>query len=238
MQAIEIKDLKKTYKQGTLALNGVGFSVEEGEVFGLLGPNGAGKTTLINILSGVTQKTSGEARVFGKDIDEDPVFVKSSIGVVPQEISFNPFFSVEDALTFQFGFYNQKIDREWMDHVLQRLSLSDKRKTKPRELSGGMKRRFMIARALIHRPKVVVLDEPTAGVDVELRRSLYDFVREMNAQGTTIVLTTHYLEEAELLCGRVAIMNRGEVVALERVEDLRRKHNDAKLEDIFVSLTK
>lgn len=238
MQAIEIKRLKKTYKKGTEALKGVSFSIEEGEVFGLLGPNGAGKTTLINILAGVTEKTSGEARVFGKDIDEDPVFVKSSIGVVPQEVSYSPFFSIEDALTFQFGFYNQRVDKDWMNYVLDRLALSDKRTVKPRTLSGGMKRRFMIARALIHKPKVVVLDEPTAGVDVDLRRSLYDFVRELNKNGTTIILTTHYLEEAELLCARVGIMSHGELVTLERVEDLRRKHNDAKLEDIFVELTK
>lgn len=237
MNAVEIKDLKKTYKNGPEALKGVDFSIKEGEVFGLLGPNGAGKTTLINILAGVVQKTSGEAKIFGKDIDEDPTFVKKNLGVVPQEVSFNPFFPVETAMKFQFGYYGQKVDQEYIDYLLDQINLTDKRHTKPRKLSGGMKRRFMIARALVHRPKVVVLDEPTAGVDVELRRNLYRFIEELNKNGTTIILTTHYLEEAELLCDRVAIMNHGELVALERVEDLKKKHDDAKLEDIFVELT-
>ena len=237
MKAIEIQELKKKYEKGPEALKGVSFSIEEGEVFGLLGPNGAGKTTLINILCGVTRKSSGTAKVFGKDVDEDPVFVKSSLGVVPQEIGFNPFFTVRQAMELQLGYYGKRRDADYVNYLLDRLSLMDKADVKPRKLSGGMQRRFMIARALVHRPRVVVLDEPTAGVDVELRRALYAFVRELNQAGATVILTTHYLEEAEVLCERVGIVNRGELVTLERVEDLKKKHDDKKLEDIFVELT-
>ncbi|MDA1038634.1 MAG: ABC transporter ATP-binding protein [bacterium] len=245
MNAVEIKNLTKKYKDGPTALEGVGFSIPVGETFGLLGPNGAGKTTLINILAGVTQKTSGDAKVHGKDIDDDPVFVKKSLGVVPQEMGFNPFFTVQQALELQLGYYGKRKDPEYIDYLLKKLTLFDKKNVKPRKLSGGMQRRFMIARALVHQPKVVVLDEPTAGVDVELRRQLYSFIGELKAQGITIILTTHYLEEAELLADRVAIINHGKIVALETVQEIRDRHKHLSkngetpsLEDVFVHLTK
>ncbi len=224
MKAIEIQSVQKTYstKKGDVhALKNLDLAVEEGEFFGLLGPNGAGKSTLINILAGITQKNSGKAMVFGKDIDEDPSFVKNSVGIVPQELAFDSFFDVNKVLRYQFGYYNQKVDEAYLADLLDRLSLTDKLHSKLRELSGGMKRRVMIARALIHRPKVIVLDEPTAGVDVELRHDLYDLVRELNKQGTTIVLTSHYLEEVELLCERIAIINKGELVALDTKKALK-----------------
>ena len=239
MHAIDIQDLRKTYrgrKGSTEALKGVSFSIEEGEFFGLLGPNGAGKSTLINILAGVTQKTSGRASVLGKDIDVDPTFVKNSIGVVPQELAFEAFFDVELALKFQFGFYGRQVDQKYLAELLERLSLADKMDARPRELSGGMKRRLMIARALIHKPKVLVLDEPTAGVDVELRHDLYDLVRELNKQGTTIVLTSHYLEEVELLCNRVAIVNKGDLVALDTKDRLKDRFQSTR--QISIALAK
>lgn len=224
MSALTIENLQKTYqsKRGEVkALKGVSFEIREGEFFGLLGPNGAGKSTLINILCGVTKKTGGDASVLGISIDKDHAAVKKLLGVVPQEIAFDAFFTVQHALEYQFGYFGQPVDRAYLDEIVERLSLKDQRKMKPRLLSGGMKRRFMIAKALVHRPKVLVLDEPTAGVDVELRHDLYDLVRELNASGTTIILTSHYLEEVELLCERVAIINRGELVALDDKEHLK-----------------
>lgn len=224
MNAITIKDLYKTYetKKGKIeALKGVSFSVKQGEFFGLLGPNGAGKSTLINILAGVSQKTTGRAEVLGKDIDEDPSFVKKTIGVVPQELAFEAFFNLNLSLRFQFGYYGLSVDEDYLSDILDRLSLKDKVDARPRELSGGMKRRLMIARALIHKPEVLILDEPTAGVDVELRHDLYDLVRELNKQGTTIVLTSHYLEEVELLCERVGIIHKGNMVALDTKHGLK-----------------
>jgi ABC-2 type transport system ATP-binding protein len=224
MLALEINDLQKTYKgkQGPVqALKGVSFEIKEGEFFGLLGPNGAGKSTLINILSGVTSKTGGSASVLGTSIDKDHTAVKRMLGVVAQEVAFDAFLPVEDALRYQFGYFGLPVDEAHLDKILKDLSLDDKRKVKPRGLSGGMKRRFMIAKALVHKPKVLVLDEPTAGVDVELRHDLYDVVRELNRQGTTIVLTSHYLEEVELLCERVAIINKGQLVALDKKKDLK-----------------
>lgn len=224
MSAISIQDLKKTYhsKVGDVeALKGISFEIKEGEFFGLLGPNGAGKTTLINILSGITKKTSGKASVLDISIDDDHTAVKRSIGVVQQEVAFDAFLPVEAALRFQFGYYGLPVDEQYLTEILDHLALTDKRKVKPRKLSGGMKRRFMIAKALMHKPKVLVLDEPTAGVDVELRRELYDLVRELNRQGVTIILTSHYLEEVELLCERVAIIHNGELVALDKKQDLK-----------------
>ncbi len=239
--AVEIKHLKKSYKlpKGKLdALKGVSFIIEEGEVFGLLGPNGAGKSTLINILAGPVNKTSGTVKVFDVSIDDDHAAVKDMLGIVPQEITFDAFFTVEQALNYQFGYYGNKIDKEYRDEILDKLALSDKRHSKPRMLSGGMKRRFMIAKALVNRPSVLVLDEPTAGVDVELRRDLYDVIRDLNKQGVTIILTSHYLEEVELLCGRVAIIHQGELVALDHKDKLKKRLKMDKLEDVFVELTK
>lgn len=238
MSAITIKDLKKSYhtKRGDVhALKGVSFEIKQGEFFGLLGPNGAGKSTLINILAGVTEKSSGTAVVNGHDIDTDPTAVKKSLGIVPQEIAYDAFFTVETALKFQFGYYGQKVDTAYLDELLKRLVLDDKRKLWPNMLSGGMKRRLMIARALIHRPKILILDEPTAGVDVELRHGLHDFVRELNRQGTTVILTSHYLEEVELLCERVGIIHRGELVALDNKQDLKSRFQTTRIFSIALA---
>lgn len=238
MSAITIKDLKKSYhtKRGDVhALKGVSFEIKQGEFFGLLGPNGAGKSTLINILAGVTEKSSGTAVVNGHDINTDPTAVKKSLGIVPQEIAYDAFFTVETALKFQFGYYGQKVDTAYLDELLKRLVLDDKRKLWPNMLSGGMKRRLMIARALIHRPKILILDEPTAGVDVELRHGLHDFVRELNRQGTTVILTSHYLEEVELLCERVGIIHRGELVALDNKKDLKSRFQTTRIFSIALA---
>jgi len=225
MLAIEIKNLKKTYQikgQAELeALKGVSFSIDKGEIFGLLGPNGAGKSTLINILGGITKKTSGSVLVDGLDIDNNHAAAKKKLGIVSQEISFDGFISVQSALELQFGYYDLQVDNDHIDYLLKYLALEDKRGVNPRLLSGGMKRRFMIARALVHSPSILVLDEPTAGVDVELRHDLYDLIRELNQQGTTIILTSHYLEEVELLCDRVAIIHHGQLVALDHKQQLK-----------------
>lgn len=238
MPAIKFTDIKKTYltKVGPVeALEGITFSIEEGEIFGLLGPNGAGKSTLINILGGVVKKTSGEAIVDGISIDNDPVLVKKKIGIVPQEISFDAFTPIEEALRYEFGYYGQDIDETHLSQVLKDLSLIDKRKQIPRSLSGGMKRRFMIARAMIHKPDILILDEPTAGVDVELRHEMYDLIRELNKKGVTIILTTHYLEEVELLCDRVAIVHHGKLIALDHKQDLKNRFQSTR--QISLALT-
>lgn len=239
MNALEIKNLSKTYNsQGkeTKALQDVSFSIKQGEFFGLLGPNGAGKSTLINILAGVTRKSEGSASILGIDLDKDPVNLRRQIGVVPQEVAFEVFFTVEQVLSFQFGYYDLPVDKEYLDELLDRLGLTDKRHTKPRGLSGGMKRRLMIAKALIHKPKVLVLDEPTAGVDVELRHDLYDLVREINEAGTTIILTSHYLEEVELLCKRIAILNKGKLIALDDKDELKKRFQSTR--EFSIALTK
>lgn len=238
MDAINIQNLTKSYKtkRGEVpALKGVSFDIKQGEFFGLLGPNGAGKSTLINILAGVTEKSGGTASVNGIDIDKDPTGVKMSIGIVPQEIAYDPFFTIEAALKFQFGYYGQKVDKAYLTELLKRLSLEDKRKLWPNTLSGGMKRRLMIARALVHRPKILILDEPTAGVDVELRHGLHDFVRELNKQGTTVILTSHYLEEVELLCERIAIVHQGNLVALDNKEQLKRRFQTTRIFSIALT---
>ena len=213
-QALQIKNLKKTYAGGMEALKGIDLSVTEGDFFALLGPNGAGKSTTIGIISSLVLKTSGDVRVFDHCIDDDIVKVKQSLGIVPQEFNFNQFEKVEDILVTQAGYYGLSVQkaRPRVHHYLKQLGLWDKRHAIARMLSGGMKRRLMIARALVHDPKVLILDEPTAGVDIELRRSLWDFLRELNKQGTTIILTTHYLEEAEQLCRNIAIIDKGEIV--------------------------
>lgn len=223
--AIAIRDLVKRYApagpgEGKLALKGVSFDVPEGGIFGLLGPNGAGKSTLINILAGMVMKTSGSAKIWGFDIDRDARNAKRSIGIVPQEIVFDPFFTPFEVLEIQAGLYGIAKTLRRSEELLRAVHLADKRNAYARTLSGGMKRRLLIAKALVHRPPVLVLDEPTAGVDVELRRQLWELVTELNKEGATIVLTTHYLEEAEELCDRIAIINHGELIANKPTREL------------------
>ncbi|MES2354560.1 MAG: ABC transporter ATP-binding protein [Pseudomonadota bacterium] len=217
--AIQIANLEKQYPS-THALRGVSLSVEEGEFFGLLGPNGAGKTTLISILAGLTRPTGGNASVMGHDVVADYRNARRNLGVVPQEIVFDPFFSVRETLRLQSGYFGYRKNDAWIDELLERLHLADKANANMRQLSGGMKRRVLVAQALVHRPPVIVLDEPTAGVDVELRQTLWQFIQELNRQGHTIVLTTHYLEEAETLCGRIAMLKSGQIVALDSTKNL------------------
>jgi len=222
--AIRIDNLAKTYAasggEPKRALDGVSFEVPRGQIFGLLGPNGAGKSTLINILAGLVMKTSGTVDIWGFDIDEHPRNSKRAIGIVPQEIIFDPFFTPRETLEIQAGLYGvPKADRH-SDALLAAMHLTDKANAYSRTLSGGMKRRLLVAKAMVHSPPILVLDEPTAGVDVELRRQLWDYVRQLHAQGVTIVLTTHYLEEAEELCDRIAIINHGKVIANEPTREL------------------
>ncbi|KZE33319.1 ABC transporter ATP-binding protein [Crenobacter luteus] len=217
--AIDIVGVSKRY--GTLtALDDVSFSVRQGEFFALLGPNGAGKTTLISALAGLARQDEGTIRVMGHDTVHDFRDARMALGVVPQELVFDPFFTVRETLVFQSGYFGIKRNDAWIDELLFKLGLTEKANANMRALSGGMKRRVMVAQALVHRPPVIVLDEPTAGVDVELRQSLWDFVQELNDAGHTIVLTTHYLEEAETLCGRIAMLKRGRLIALEPKEKL------------------
>ena len=223
--AIAIRDLGKRYDgvkgaPGTLALKGVSFDVPQGGIFGLLGPNGAGKSTLINILAGMVRKTSGTAEIWGFDIDRDQRNAKRSIGIVPQEIVFDPFFTPLEVLENTAGLYGIAKPLRRSMELLRAVHLEDKAQAYARTLSGGMKRRLLIAKALVHQPPVLVLDEPTAGVDVELRRQLWELVGEMNAEGVTVVLTTHYLEEAEQLCERIAIINHGQVIANTTTREL------------------
>jgi ABC-2 type transport system ATP-binding protein len=213
--AIAIRDLQKTYQGGKRALDGVSLDVPRGGIFGLLGPNGAGKSTLINILAGLVTKSAGSASIWGFDIDEHPRNAKRSIGVVPQEILFDPFFTPREALEIQAGLYGIPKEQRRTMELLRAVRLEDKSEAYARTLSGGMKRRLLVAKAMVHAPPILVLDEPTAGVDVELRQQLWDYVRSLNAQGVTIVLTTHYLEEAEQLCDRIAIINHGRLIANE-----------------------
>jgi ABC-2 type transport system ATP-binding protein len=218
--AIRIESLSKTYAGGKQALNDVSFDVPRGQIFGLLGPNGAGKSTLINILAGLVVKTSGKVTIWGFDVDEHPRNAKRSIGVVPQEIIFDPFFTPRETLEIQAGLYGIPASERQSDELLAAMHLTDKAKAYSRTLSGGMKRRLLVAKAMVHSPPILVLDEPTAGVDVELRRQLWNYVRKLHAQGVTIVLTTHYLEEAEELCDRIAIINHGQVIANEPTREL------------------
>lgn len=218
--AIAIRDLSKTYQGGKRALDNVTFDVPAGTIFGLLGPNGAGKSTLINILAGLVRKTSGTASIWGFDIDAHPRNAKASIGIVNQEILFDPFFTPLETLEIQAGLYGvPKAQRHSME-LLRAVHLEDKAKAYARTLSGGMKRRLMVAKAMVHSPPVLVLDEPTAGVDIELRQQLWNYVRELNERGVTVVLTTHYLEEAEELCDRIAIINHGRLIANEPTREL------------------
>ena len=218
--AIRIESLSKTYAGGKEALRDVSLDIPRGQIFGLLGPNGAGKSTLINILAGLVVKTSGKAVIWGFDIDEHPRNAKRSIGVVPQEIIFDPFFTPRETLEIQAGLYGIAKAQRQSDELLAAMRLTDKANAYARTLSGGMKRRLLVAKAMVHSPPILVLDEPTAGVDVELRRQLWDYVRQLHATGVSIVLTTHYLEEAEELCDRVAIINHGHIVANEPTREL------------------
>ena len=218
--AIRIETLSKTYAGGKRALDEVSFDVPRGQIFGLLGPNGAGKSTLINILAGLVVKTSGKASVWGFDIEDHPRNAKRSIGIVPQEILFDPFFTPKEALEIQAGLYGIPPERRKTGELLAAMHLTDKADAYSRTLSGGMKRRLLVAKAMVHSPPILVLDEPTAGVDIELRRQLWAYVRQLNAEGVTVVLTTHYLEEAEELCDRIAIIDHGKVVANEPTRQL------------------
>jgi len=229
--AIRIESLSKTYAGGKgsepkLALDDVSFDVPRGQIFGLLGPNGAGKSTLINILAGLVTKSSGKATIWGFDIDEHPRNAKRSIGIVPQEILFDPFFTPREALEIQAGMYGVPPSERQSDALLAAMHLTDKANAYARTLSGGMKRRLLVAKAMVHSPPILVLDEPTAGVDIELRRELWNYVRELNRKGVTVVLTTHYLEEAEQLCDRIAIIHRGKVIANEPTRELIAKTQD------------
>ncbi len=220
--ALQVDNLKKVYKDGTEALKGIDLSVETGEIFALLGPNGAGKSTLIGIVSSLINATSGQVRVFGKDLESQRSEVKSMIGLVPQEFNFNMFEKPFDIVANQAGYYGipRKLARIRTEKYLRQLQLWDKRNAMARGLSGGMKRRLMIARAMVNEPRLLILDEPTAGVDIEIRRSMWDFVREIADAGTTIILTTHYLEEAEQLCKNIAIIDHGEIVRNTTIKDL------------------
>ncbi|MFC3680166.1 ABC transporter ATP-binding protein [Bacterioplanoides pacificum] len=220
--ALEVKGLSKVYANGFEALKGIDLSVGQGDFFALLGPNGAGKSTTLGILSGLVQKTAGQASIMGFDVNRDAFRAKQHLGVVPQEFNFNQFEKVRDIVITQAGFFGLTAAQaaENTDYLLQQLDLWDKRDTQARMLSGGMKRRLMIARALVHKPKVLILDEPTAGVDIELRRSMWEFMQRLNEQGTTIILTTHYLEEAEQLCRNIAIINHGEIVQATSTREL------------------
>ena len=223
MPAISFQHVGKTYsgaRGATQALIDVSFDIEPGEFFGLLGPNGAGKTTLISILAGLARASSGTVSVLGHDVVSDYAQARLALGIVPQELVFDPFFSVRESLRIQGGYFGVKNNDAWIDELLANLGLTEKADANMRQLSGGMKRRVLVAQALVHRPPVIVLDEPTAGVDVELRQTLWQFVARLNKEGHTVLLTTHYLEEAEALCGRIAMLKQGRVVALDRTSAL------------------
>ncbi|MDX2495970.1 MAG: ABC transporter ATP-binding protein [Desulfuromusa sp.] len=228
MSALIIKNLHKSF-DGVAAVKGVNFTIHEGEIFGLLGPNGAGKSTIINMISGVVRLGSGSISAFGYDNQRDYRHTRRMLGVVHQEVVIDNFFTVDQALRLHAGYYGVKDDPAWRQLLIERLGLTPHLDKVMLKLSGGLKRRFMIAKALIHRPQLLILDEPTAGVDVELRHGLWEFVREINRQGTTILLTTHYLEEAEEMCDRIAIMNHGELIALDETQKLIRSLSNRQL---------
>lgn len=217
--ALSIQNVVKDYPK-LRALNGVSLDIQQGEFFGLLGPNGAGKTTLISIIAGLAKASSGNIEVMGHDVQTDFRAARKSLGLVPQELVFDPFFTVKECLRNQSGYFGIRNNEAWLDEILEGLGLTDKANTNMRALSGGMKRRVLIAQALVHKPPLIVLDEPTAGVDVELRQTLWRFIRKLHGQGHTIVLTTHYLEEAEELCGRIAMLQKGQIVALDTTANL------------------
>ena len=223
MPAVSFQSVSKIYPSARghfQALDRVSLDIEEGEFFGLLGPNGAGKTTLISILAGLSKASEGRVLVQGSDVQADYADARRKLGVVPQELVFDPFFNVREALRIQSGYFGVKNNEAWIDELLEGLGLADKATSNMRQLSGGMKRRVLVAQALVHKPPIIVLDEPTAGVDVELRQTLWQFVAKLNKQGSTVLLTTHYLEEAEALCHRIAMLKQGRVVALNRTSEL------------------
>ena len=226
MLALSIKDVRKSYGK-VQALDGISFDIQQGEFFGLLGPNGAGKTTLISTMAGLSRPDSGKIEVMGHDVEKDFRIARRQLGVVPQELVFDPFFTVRETLRFQSGYFGLRNNDDWIDEIMANLDLTSKAQSNMRSLSGGMKRRVLVAQALVHRPPVIVLDEPTAGVDVELRQSLWQFISRLNQAGHTIVLTTHYLEEAESLCARIAMLKGGRLVALDTTENLLAKHRPA-----------
>jgi ABC-2 type transport system ATP-binding protein len=241
--AVLVEHLSKSY--GSLqALNDVLLDVKEGEFFGLLGPNGAGKTTLISILAGLCRPDSGRAFIMGTNVQTNFIEARRLLGVVPQELVFDPFFTVRETLRFQSGYFGIRNNDDWIDEIMTHLDLTSKANSNMRSLSGGMKRRVLVAQALVHRPPVIVLDEPTAGVDVELRQSLWKFISRLNQDGHTILLTTHYLEEAESLCGRIAMLKSGQVVALDTTQNLLARYGSHKaqagqevdLEDVFIQI--
>jgi ABC-2 type transport system ATP-binding protein len=250
MNALSIKGLTKTYSNGVQALKGVSLSIPEGDFFALLGPNGAGKTSIIGISTGLVNKTTGTVEVFGHDIDKEPEVAKTFIGLVGQEINFNPFERILDTVVNQGGYYGipRSVAIPRAKQLLTDLGLGDKMESNGMQLSGGMKRRLMIARALIHRPKFLILDEPTAGVDVELRRGMWDYLRKLTSAGLTVLLTTHYLEEAEQLAKHVAIINKGQIIVNDTIEKVLATHTDgtgsrdgykgSRLEEIFLQLTR
>ena len=223
MSAVSFQSVSKTFSTSRgpfQALHGVSLDIEEGEFFGLLGPNGAGKTTLISILAGLSRASQGRVTVLGHDVQADFAAARHRLGVVPQELVFDPFFNVRETLRLQSGYFGVKNNDAWIDELLESLGLADKAQANMRQLSGGMKRRVLVAQALVHKPPIIVLDEPTAGVDVELRQTLWHFIAKLNKQGHTVLLTTHYLEEAEALCQRIAMLKNGRMVALSRTSDL------------------
>lgn len=236
--AVDVDRVSKRYRsrRGEVhALNDVSLQIQQGEFVGLLGPNGAGKTTLIQILSGLVRASAGRVSILGFDVEREPVMARRCLGVVPQELVFDPFFSVRETLRIQSGFFGITRNDDWIDELLHNLGLTDKANANMRALSGGMKRRVLVAQALVHRPPVIVLDEPTAGVDVELRQSLWAFIRRLNGEGHTVMLTTHYLEEAESLCERVILLKAGSILADQRTEDLLRHPQDS-LETVFLRM--
>jgi ABC-2 type transport system ATP-binding protein len=241
--AVLVEHLSKSY--GSLqALKDVSLDIKEGEFFGLLGPNGAGKTTLISILAGLCRPDSGRAFIMGTNVQTNFIEARRLLGVVPQELVFDPFFTVRETLRFQSGYFGIRNNDDWIDEIMTHLDLTSKANSNMRSLSGGMKRRVLVAQALVHRPPVIVLDEPTAGVDVELRQSLWKFISRLNQDGHTILLTTHYLEEAESLCGRIAMLKSGQVVALDTTQNLLARYGSHKtqagqevdLEDVFIQI--
>lgn len=227
--ALLIEQAVKTYANGFTALKGVSFSVQPGEFFGLLGPNGAGKTTLISAMAGLIRLSSGNITICGHDVKYEATTTRQLLGVVPQELVFDPFFTVREAMRFQSGYFGIRNNDDWIDEIIANLGLTEKANTNTRNLSGGMKRRVMVALALVHRPPVIILDEPTAGVDIELRQNLWEFITRLNKAGHTIILTTHYLEEAQMLCNRIAMLKHGEIVALDSTKNLLDKESDIQL---------
>ena len=236
--ALKVENVNKIYQQGNKhveALKNISLEVKTGEIFGLLGPNGAGKSTFINILAGTVNKTNGFINVWGFDLDKNPRQVRASLGIVPQEINVDPFFSPKKILEIQAGLYGVKVQDRITDQILELTNSSDKANAYTRNLSGGMKRRLLVAKAMVHQPPILILDEPTAGVDVDLRRKLLESVRELNKQGVTIIYTTHYLKEASDICDRIAIIDRGKLVALNSTQELLKNNSD--LEEVFINLT-